>query len=68
LPPLSYKKGAGQMEDPLPFSFLNSSHRKIKKGGRGVIASSSVVDILKIGKKAGYKIIANTFNNKNLED
>jgi hypothetical protein len=67
LPPLSYKKGAGQMEDPLPFSFLNSSHRKIKKKG-GVIASSSVVDILKIGKKAGYKIIANTFNNKNPED
>ena len=55
------------MEDPLPFSFLNSSHRKIEKKG-GVIASSSVVDTLKIGKKAGYKIIANTFNNKNLED
>jgi len=55
------------MEDPLPFSFLNSSQEKSKKRG-GVIASSSVVDILKIGKKAGYKIIANTFNNKNLED
>jgi len=38
--------------------------QKNQKGGQ-VIASSSVVDILKIGKKAGYKIIANTFNNKN---
>ncbi|MFB0565903.1 MAG: hypothetical protein ACETWK_09535 [Candidatus Aminicenantaceae bacterium] len=28
--------------------------------GFNMIASSSVVDILKIGKKAGYKIIANT--------
>ena len=45
-----------------PFStFLTE---KSKRGGQ-VIASSSVVDILKIGKKAGYKIIANTFNNKN---
>ena len=52
------------MEVSLPLSFFNSSHRKIKGGGQ-VIASSSVVDILKIGKKAGYKIIANTFNNKN---
>jgi hypothetical protein len=30
--------------------------------GFNLIASSSVVDVLKIGKKAGYKIIANTLN------
>jgi len=44
-----------------PFSTLLTE----KSTGGEVIVSSSVVDILKIGKKARYKIKANTFNNKN---